>query len=231
MCQKITQVEELEALGVIYPDELEVTSNEYPNIALKISLQSHQGKEVPAMFEVTLNLRLSADYPDVTPEIQLFGLKSTFSSERIKRVERVLHNVAQENIGMPMIFTIVSALQDEIGYLVEDLEAEKIKAEEKVVKEREAQERKKLEGTRVTPEVFTAWKKKFDVEIRAVEEKEKWIHEVEGTKKLTGRQLFLRDSTLNLSDVALMQAAGNEIEFDESLFDEDIDGLDSGEND
>ncbi|VDO38794.1 unnamed protein product [Brugia timori] len=46
------------------------------------------------------------------------------------------------------------------------------------------------------------------------------IHEVEGTKKLTGRQLFLRDSTLNLSDVALMQAAGNEIEFDESLFDE-----------
>lgn len=46
------------------------------------------------------------------------------------------------------------------------------------------------------------------------------IHEVEGTKKLTGRQLFLRDSTLNLSDVALMQAASNEIEFDESLFDE-----------
>ncbi|EJW79436.1 hypothetical protein WUBG_09654 [Wuchereria bancrofti] len=172
------------------------------------------------MFEVTLNLRLSADYPDVTPEIQVFGLESTFSSERIKRVERILHNVAQENIGMPMIFTIVSALQDEIGHLVEDLEAEKIKAEEKVVKEREAQARKKLEGTRVTPEVFTAWKKKFNVEIRAVEEKEKWIPEVEGTKKLTGRQLFLRDSTLNLSDVALMQAAGNEIEFDESLFDE-----------
>ncbi|VBB29086.1 unnamed protein product, partial [Acanthocheilonema viteae] len=57
------------------------------------------------------------------------------------------------------------------------------------------------------------------------------ICEVEGTGKLTGRQLFLRDSTLNLSDLALMQAAGNEIEFDESLFDEDIGGLDSGEND
>ncbi|VDN82005.1 unnamed protein product [Brugia pahangi] len=209
MCQKITQVEELEALGVIYPDELEVTSNEYPNIALKISLQSHQGKEVPAMFEVTLNLRLSADYPDVTPEIQLFGLKSTFSSERIKRVERVLHNVAQENIGMPMIFTIVSALQVSLFFNVLDYFLQYLRSSCR----EEIKKKKKSESTRVTPEVFTAWKKKFDVEIRA-------IHEVEGTKKLTGRQLFLRDSTLNLSDVALMQAAGNEIEFDESLFDE-----------
>lgn len=30
-------------------------------------------------------------------------------------------------------------------------------------------------GTRVTPEAFLAWKKKFDAEIRAVEEKEKWV--------------------------------------------------------
>lgn len=37
--------------------------------------------------------------------------------------------------------------------------------------------------------------------------------------KLTGRQLFLRDASLNLSDFAVMQAAGN-VEIDESLFDE-----------
>lgn len=36
------QAEELEALGVIYPDELEVMSSEYPNIAMKLSLYSHQ---------------------------------------------------------------------------------------------------------------------------------------------------------------------------------------------
>ncbi|VDO07789.1 unnamed protein product [Brugia timori] len=183
MCQKITQVEELEALGVIYPDELEVTSNEYPNIALKISLQSHQGKEVPAMFEVTLNLRLSADYPDVTPEIQVFGLKSTFSSERIKRVETILHNVAQENIGMPMIFTIVSALQvslffSVLHYFLQYLRSscrEEIKKKIKWCFIKFAQSSTQFTGTRVTPEVFTAWKKKFDVEIRAVEEKEKWV--------------------------------------------------------
>ncbi|CAG9529867.1 unnamed protein product [Cercopithifilaria johnstoni] len=220
MDYKETQAEELEALGVIYPNELEVLSSEYPNIVIRISLQSHQGKEVPSMFEVMLNLRLSTGYPDVAPEIEILGLEKTFSSERIEKVQRILCDAAQDNLGMPMVFTIVSALQDEIGHLVEDLETEKMKAEEKAIEEKEAQERKKFEGTRVTPEAFLAWKKKFDAEIRAVEEKEKWIREVEGTGKLTGRQLFLRDSTLNLSDVALMQAAGNEIEFDESLFDE-----------
>lgn len=30
-------------------------------------------------------------------------------------------------------------------------------------------------GTRVTPEAFLAWKKKFDAEMRAVEENEKWV--------------------------------------------------------
>ncbi|PIO63777.1 hypothetical protein TELCIR_14613 [Teladorsagia circumcincta] len=41
--------------------------------------------------------------------------------------------------------------------------------------------------------------------------------------KLTGRQLFLKDATLNLSDVALIEQS---VEIDESLFDEEIDGLD-----
>ncbi|VDK73795.1 unnamed protein product [Litomosoides sigmodontis] len=241
MDYKETQAEELGALAVIYPDELEVVSSEYPNIAIKISLHSHQGKEAPSVFQVTLDLRLSSNYPDVAPEIEIFGLENTFSSERIERVQRMLCDVAQDNLGMPLVFTIISALQDEIGHLVEDLETEKTKAEQKAVEEKEAQERKKFEGsfsvvvlrqsTRVTPEAFLAWKKKFDAEMRVIEEKEKWTREVEGSGKLTGRQLFLRDSALNLSDVALMQATGNEIEFDESLFEEDIGGLDPGEND
>uniref|UniRef100_A0A915PPN9 RWD domain-containing protein n=1 Tax=Setaria digitata TaxID=48799 RepID=A0A915PPN9_9BILA len=220
MDHRETQIEELETLGVIYPDELEVVCNEYPNIALRISLQSHQDKELPHMFEVTVALRLSATYPDVVPEIEILGLENIFSCERIEKVQRTLYDVAQENLGMPMVFTIVSGLQDEIGHLVEDLQNEKIKAEEKAKEEKEAQERKKFEGTRVTPEAFMEWKRKFDTEMLAVEEKKRMIREAEMVGKMTGRQLFLRDATLNLSDVALMQVAGNEIEFDESLFDE-----------
>uniref|UniRef100_A0A183E4K5 DFRP_C domain-containing protein n=1 Tax=Gongylonema pulchrum TaxID=637853 RepID=A0A183E4K5_9BILA len=75
-----------------------------------------------------------------------------------------------------------------------------------------------------------AWKKKFDAELRSINEKERLAREAELAGKLTGRQQFLRDATLSLSDVALMQAANTEVEFDETLFDEDIDGTDSIEN-
>lgn len=67
--------------------------------------------ETSSLFEVTLNIQLPADYPNVTPEIDLLGLESTFSSRRIERVQRILCNVARENLGMAMVFTIVSALQ------------------------------------------------------------------------------------------------------------------------
>lgn len=38
-----------------------------------------------------------------------------------------------------------------------------------------------------------------------------------------GRQLFLRDATLNLSDVTLI-GAQDEVEIDESLFDNEVSG-------
>lgn len=63
------------------------------------------------MFQVTLDLRLSSSYPDVAPEIEILGLENTFSSERIERVQRMLCDVAQDNLGMPLVFTIISALQ------------------------------------------------------------------------------------------------------------------------
>ncbi|MCP9260154.1 RWD domain protein [Dirofilaria immitis] len=235
MDYKETQIQELEALEIIYPDELKVLCNEYPNVAMRISLQSHLEKEVPHMFEVTLDLQLPADYPDVAPEIEILGLESTFTSERIEKVQRILCDIAENNLGTPMIFTIVSALQDEIGHLVEDLETEKIKAEERAFKEKEAQERKKFEADCwYLFNVRCEFRRKnnnlcspiewpiFYILLTTGLNKMCTVCETEGARKLTGRQLFLHDSTLNLSDVALMQTASSEIEFDESLFDESL---------
>ncbi|VDN01640.1 unnamed protein product [Thelazia callipaeda] len=230
MDYKETQVQELEALEAIYPGEMEIVSDEYPNIAVKISLCSHERKETPHAFQVTLSLWLSVDYPDAIPKIEVTGIESKFSDERIGKVQKMLTNVAIENLGMPMIFTIVSALQDEIGHLIEELKAEEIEAEQLAIQKKEAQEQKKFEGTRVTPEVFLAWKINFDTEMQAIKKKENlasFIRESQISGKLTGRQLFLRDATLNLSDVALMEAAGTEIGFDESLFQEDVGDLNS----
>lgn len=54
----------------------------------------------------------------------------------------------------------------------------------------------------MTVETFLVWKAKFDVEMAALRsEKEK---EEEKNKKLTGRELFQKDQTLNESDLSFL---------------------------
>ena len=65
-----------------------------------------------------------------------------------------------------------------------------------------------------------AWKKQFDIK-RLQGRKKK----VDGEKKLTGKELFLENATLNESDLKFISAEDDSVEFDEALF-EDIDALD-----
>jgi hypothetical protein len=60
---------------------------------------------------------------------------------------------------------------------------------------------KRFEGTRVTVESFLAWKARFDIEFGAkkMQERDK------ETRKLTGRELFLTDKTLNESDLKFLE--------------------------
>uniref|UniRef100_A0A914RVC9 RWD domain-containing protein n=1 Tax=Parascaris equorum TaxID=6256 RepID=A0A914RVC9_PAREQ len=195
MGQADTQAEELEALEAIYPGEIEVESREYPNIVFRISLHLHSelepgkadGAASAQAFQAILLLRLPGDYPDVIPDIELLGLDGVFNERRIQRVVDELRAVAEENLGMPMGFTIVCALQDHMG-------------------------------TRVTVESFLAWRQKWDAEMKLLKEKDILAREAALAGRLTGRQLFLRDTTLSLSDVVLIQ--GDAVEIDESLFDE-----------
>jgi len=83
----------------------------------------------------------------------------------------------------------------------------------------------------VNVESFLTWKTKFDAEMRALKEKALAAEQALLAGKLTGRQQFLRDATLSLSDIALMQeAADDNIQIDESLF-QDMDDLDIEDSD
>lgn len=76
---------------------------------------------------------------------------------------------------------------------------------------------KKFEGTRVTVETFLTWRNEFERDIGIAEKREKQSN----CKKLTGRELFMRDTTLNESDLKFLEAAGDSVEnvkIDESLF-------------
>jgi hypothetical protein len=79
----------------------------------------------------------------------------------------------------------------------------------------------------VTVETFMNWKNSFEIEMGIAEKKAKAL---EGNRKLTGRELFMRDQSLIDSDIAFLQAQGDTVEkvtIDESLFQAlDLDGED-----
>lgn len=111
--------------------------------------------------------------------------------------------------------------------------------------------RRKKYGTPVTPEAFFAWRAAYEAEMaaRPVDPSQAWITAQVPKGRLTGKQMFERDSSLATSDVALAAAAeraasaahtaagaagaaGGETEgpVDESLFlaggEDDLDDLD-----
>ena len=97
----------------------------------------------------------------------------------------------------------------------EELKEQRIRVEKETA---EAILTKKLIGTKVTVENFMAWKTEFDLKrLQGKEVKKK-------ADKLTGKELFLQNSTLNESDLKFISSEEN-VDFDEALF-EDLDGLD-----
>lgn len=81
---------------------------------------------------------------------------------------------------------------------------------------------KRFEGTRVTVETFMKWKTQFEDDTGITKKKESI--EKEG-KKLTGRELFITDKTLNESDLKFLEDGADAVKVDESLF-QDLDDLD-----
>ena len=124
----------------------------------------------------------------------------------------------EENRGAVMTFLVISAAIEwlELNHTQkEELKEQRIRAEKEAA---EAILTKKLIGTKVTVENFMAWKTEFDLKrLQGKEVRKK-------ADKLTGKELFLQNSTLNESDLKFISSEEN-VDFDEALF-EDLDGLD-----
>ncbi|VDN50181.1 unnamed protein product [Dracunculus medinensis] len=216
------QLEELEALQAIYPNELKIINREYPNINVSFYFRPNENEETSDIFDILLVLKFPKNYPNDIPLIELenHGKNNFVEEEKLKNIINNLCIVANENIGMPMAFNIISSLQDEIGYLIDDIKVKMRQADEKIKEEEEALERKKFEGTKVTVETFMKWKENFDREMNTLKERQ-LKEKMSLGGKLTGRQQFLNNSALNNSDIELI----NNVEIDESLFEEELDDL------
>ncbi|XP_018419289.1 PREDICTED: RWD domain-containing protein 1 isoform X2 [Nanorana parkeri] len=131
---------------------------------------------------------------------------------------------------MVMIFTLVSAVQDKLNEIVDQIKTRREEDKVKMEKEAEEAEKVRFHGTPVTIENFLSWKAKFDVELIELRRRKQKEEEQSGKSKLTGKQLFETDHNLDTSDIKFLEEAGNSVEVDESLF-QDLDDLELDDED
>ncbi|CAM4878476.1 unnamed protein product [Rotaria socialis] len=194
MSIKEEQLQEIEAITSIYPDEIAVLSEDpYPKFNLMIKPTTNDEDDFRPF--LLLEIKFHEHYPDQSPEIAIVDSvnvddRSVFESE--------IKTICAENL------------------------ARQREAIERKIREEEEAEQKRFEGTCVSVESFIKWKVKFDAE-RAELIKTVKVDESE-PKKLTGRQLFEKDRSLYDSDIKFISGEGGEVvEVDESLFEDMLD--------
>jgi hypothetical protein len=221
MDYKDEQNNEIEALDSIYSGEMEILGST-PHHKFIIPIKSEEYEpDTDKGLTCKLKFSYTAKYPEEAPEVEICDSEN-FEEEDEPLLKEHIIQQAQENLGTVMIFTLVSSAQEWLNTKWDEIR--KRREEYAILKEKEAEEaeRKRFEGTRVTVESFLAWKARFDAELGAKKIQDK---EDKETRKLTGRELFLTDKTLNESDLKFLEDGGDSIKVDESLF-QDLEELD-----
>ncbi|KAL0832600.1 hypothetical protein ABMA28_000798 [Loxostege sticticalis] len=218
------QTSEVEALDSIYYGDMQIIETEpYHKFSIPIKSEEYDDGEGLACHLV---FTYTAKYPDELPVIEIDN-EDNFD-DAVDKNELLEHLTQQgkENLGMVMVFTLVSAGQEWLNEKWDRIKKEK---EERVLAKLKADEEaelKRFEGTRVTVESFLAWRKQFENDMGIPAKREK---EGKDKNKLTGKELFLRDTTLNESDLKFLDD-GDAVKVDESLF-QDLDDLDISDED
>ncbi|XP_077540841.1 RWD domain-containing protein 1 [Haemaphysalis longicornis] len=225
------QKNEIEALESIYPSELQILeTSPYHSFTIDIKSDASDHPEDEQM-SVQLKFTYIPTYPDEGPLIEATEYSENMSEEDVNALMDILKQQVEENLGMVMIFTLVSAATEWLNLHREDVKSNKAEAKRLAKEKEEAAERAKFEGTRVTVECFLAWKQKFDAEMAEIRKREKTLI---ASGKLTGRELFEKDKNLIDSDLQFMQEGEEDVKVDESLFQEledlDLEELDEADD-
>lgn len=153
-----------------------------------------------------LQVRYPEDYPEKPPHLDILSPATGAASHEHFSVaddrEQLLaglEETIQENLGMAMVFTIVSALKEAAEQLVQDRKDEAARAHDEAVLAAEREENKKFHGTPVTPETFLKWREGFlkEMEEQRLRDEEDRLAELKRAKvkepvRLTGKQLWLQ---------------------------------------
>ncbi|KAK3397661.1 ubiquitin-conjugating enzyme/RWD-like protein [Sordaria brevicollis] len=196
------QIEEREVLDSIFPDEIQDISDTEYRISITLDIPDDDAEEAPSM---VLTVRYPEDYPDKPPFLELAPAPNASSHQYINIAEdkvqllEGIHETIEENLGMAMIFTVVSALKDAAEQLAVERREAAIKAQEEAALEAEREENKKFQGTPVNRETFLKWRESFlqEMEDQRIKEEEEKAAEMKKARikepvKLTGKQLWER---------------------------------------
>ncbi|KAL1875296.1 hypothetical protein VTK73DRAFT_10193 [Phialemonium thermophilum] len=196
------QIEEREVLSSIFPDEInDISETEY-RISIKLDLPEDDENEPPVM---VLSVRYPEEYPDKPPILDLSAPQNAtphpyFSVANEKdELLASLEPTIEENLGMAMIFTLVSALKEAAEQRIAERRDAAAREHEEALLAAEREENKKFHGTPVTRETFLRWREGFLREMEEARQREEEQRAAELKKarvkepvKLTGRQLWER---------------------------------------
>lgn len=138
-------------------------------------------------------------YPEEKPLIKVRSLRG-FRDADIATLQALMDEQAEENLGLPMIFTLITAAQEWLDEKAASDIVPEMDPEAELKRARDAEEARVAElrahGTAVTPETFSEWKARFDAEMSLSQSS---INSVINTKtnQLTGKQWFMQQKTDN----------------------------------
>ncbi|KAF2995886.1 hypothetical protein E8E13_004497 [Curvularia kusanoi] len=199
------QQEEREVLESIFPDEItDVSETEF---RVSIVLDVTPGDEDPEDLEgptIILNVQYPPAYPDEAPRLDLTQPPNAPKHPYLdiqddkQRLLDSLSDTIEENLGMAMIFTLVTVLKDSAELLISERQNAKQALADMEAARVEEEENRKFQGQAVTRESFLKWraefqaemeeKKRVEAEEKEAEDKKKRVPKEE--RKLTGKELW-----------------------------------------
>ncbi|CAG7556916.1 unnamed protein product [Fusarium equiseti] len=196
------QVEEREVLESIFPEEITDISETEFRVSVALDIPDEEDQDPPTML---LQVKYPEEYPEKPPHLDILAPPNATPHEHFSvsddrdQLLASLDETIQENLGMAMVFAIVSTLKDNAEQLVQERKDAITKAHEEAALAAEAEENKKFHGTRVTPETFLKWREGFikEMEEKRQQEEDDRLAELKKAKvkeptRLTGRQLWER---------------------------------------
>lgn len=154
---------------------------------------------------IILNVRFTPNYPDEAPDLDITQPPNSAKHPYLDIQDdksvllSSLSETITDNLGMQMVFTLVTTLKDAAELLISERQGAKAALAEIEAQKAEEEENRKFQGEAVTRESFLKWREEFQKELADEEQRKKEEAEAEDKKrgkkeekKLTGRQLWER---------------------------------------